>query len=181
MLKPPAPGKRPDSGSNVLLRGLVDRGGLLRGVDVGEQVEAEADLGDEVDDGDDADLLRQTEGAGALRAHDPDDGVDDPGEDGEPGESLERVAAVALGVVEALKEVDEDDDEEDEAAHPPQVLVRGDGESADERTDHVQDNAADEGKDGRSVRAGQERQVGEDELSPWPASVSMRLVSFSLS
>ena len=148
---------------DVLLRRLVE-GNLLGGVDVGEQVEAEADLGDKVDNGDDADLLRQAERASALRAHDPDDGVDDPAQDGEPGEPLESVAAVALSVVEALEEVDKHDDEEHKAANPPQVLVRGDGEGADEAADHIQHNVADEGEDGRDVRARKQGQVGEDEL-----------------
>mmetsp|Transcript_53295 Transcript_53295/g.111206 ORF Transcript_53295/g.111206 Transcript_53295/m.111206 type:complete len:83 (-) Transcript_53295:639-887(-) len=42
---------------NVLLGGLVEGHGLLRSIDVRQEVEAEADLGDQVNDGDDADLL----------------------------------------------------------------------------------------------------------------------------
>ena len=107
---------------HVLLRGLVERCRLaIRGVDVGEEVEAEADLGHEVRDGEDAHLLREAEGASALRSHDPHDRVDDPDDHNEPSEALKGVAAVALSVVEALEELHEDDDEEDEAGNPPHV------------------------------------------------------------
>ena len=73
---------------HVLLRGLVEGSGLgLRSVDVGEEVEAEADLGDQVSDGDDANLLREAERARALGADDPDDGVDKPHKDGKSGQT----------------------------------------------------------------------------------------------
>jgi len=150
---------------DVLLRGLVEGSGLgLRSIDVGEQVEAEADLGDEVSDGDDANLLREAKGAGALGANDPDDGVHEPHKDGEPGEALERVATVALCVVEALEEEHKDDDQEDQRGHPPHVLVGSHGQRADEAADDVKHHVADQRDDSRGVGARQEGEVHEDQL-----------------
>eukprot|EP00961_Rhodomonas_salina_P257651 3481833-Rhodomonas_salina.1 len=54
----------PASRLNVLLRGLVEGRRLgLWSVNVREEVKAEADLGDQISDGEDADLLGETQGA----------------------------------------------------------------------------------------------------------------------
>ena len=150
---------------NVLLRGLVEGSGLgLGGINVGKEVETEANLRDEVSDGDDANLLGQAESASALRADDPDDGVHKPHKDGEPGEALERVATVSLSVVEALEEEHENDDQKDQRGNPPHVLVGGDSEGTDEAADDVQHHVANEGDDGGGIRAGQQSEVRKDEL-----------------
>ena len=152
---------------NVLLGRLVEGSGLgLRGVDVGKKVEAESDLGDQVSNGNDANLLREAERTGALGANDPHDGVHEPHQDGEPGEALEGITAIALSVVEALEEEHEDDDQEDQGGNPPHVLVGSDGEGADETADYVQHHVANEGDDGGGVRAGEEGKVRKDELFP---------------
>ncbi len=150
---------------DVLLGRLVEGSRLgVRAINVSEEVEAEADLGDQVGNGDDANLLGETKSASALRADDPDDGVDDPGNDGKPGEALEGVAAVALSVVQALEELDDDDDEEDEASNPPHVLVGSNGQGADETADDHQDIVSDKGDDGRGVSPGEEGKIDKDEL-----------------
>jgi len=149
---------------NVLLGRLVEGSGLgLRGINVGEKIEAESDLGDQVSNGDDANLLGEAERTGALGANDPDDGVHEPHQDGEPGEALEGITAIALSVVEALEEEHEDDDQEDQGGNPPHVLVGSDGQGADETADDVQHHVANEGDDGGGVRAGEEGEVRKDE------------------
>jgi len=153
------------SGLDVLLGGLVERNRLaLRSINVGKEVEAEADLGDEVGNGQDTNLLGKAKSTSTLRANDPDDGVDDPDKDGQPGQALESITAVSLSVVEALEEEHEDDDQEDQSSDPPHVLVGGDGEGSNEAADDVEDHVANKGDDGWGVRLGQEGQVSEDEL-----------------
>ena len=157
---------------DVLLGGLVKGHSLaLRSINVRQQVEAEADLGNQVRNGQDSDLLGKSKSASSLGSNNPHDGVHDPHQDGEPGEALESVTAIALSVVEALEEEHEDDHQEDQSSDPPHVLVGGDGEGSNEAADHVQDHVADKRDDGWGVRLGEKGKVGEDEL-PGTMSVS---------
>jgi len=151
---------------NVLLGGLVEGNRLrLRSINVGQKVEAEADLGNQISNGENADLLGKTQSSSALRSDNPDDGVDNPHKDGEPGQALESISAISLSVVEALEEEHEDDDQEDQSSDPPHVLVGGDGEGSNEAADDVEDHVANQRDDGGGVRLGEESQVSEDERS----------------
>jgi hypothetical protein len=135
-------------------------GGLLiRGVHVGDEVEEDAGLGDDVDDAREAYFLRQAKGSSALGAQQPQHNVADPADDCEPRQCLHYLfPLLILYLGEHGQELRDHDDEEDQRPNPPEVLVRACNEGAACQTRHHDHIRTQQGDERGEIRLGKRRE-----------------------